>query len=83
MMLSVRKIRIAVLADALTAMALHCGSPKVRDKLKAVKDSMLEMRAATAERQTEMRIEAANELADRRALLIKQAEELQLKRVAQ
>ena len=58
-------------------------SPKVRDKLEAVKNSMLEMRNATAERQTEMRIEAANELADRRALLIKQAEELQLKRAAE
>lgn len=58
-------------------------SPKVREKLQAVKDSMLEMRTATAERQTGMRIEAANELADRRALLIKQAEELQLKRAAQ
>lgn len=58
-------------------------SPKVRDKLEAVKNSMLEMRNATAERQTDMRIEAANELADRRALLIKQAEELQLKRAAQ
>lgn len=58
-------------------------SPKVRDKLEAVKNSMLEMRNATSERQTEMRIEAANELADRRALLIKQAEELQLKRAAQ
>lgn len=57
-------------------------SPTVRDKLEAVKNSMLEMRNATAERQTEMRIEAANELADRRALLIKQAEELQLKRAA-
>jgi len=58
-------------------------SPKIREKLQAVKESMLEMRASTAERQTEIRIDAANELADRRALLIKQAEELQLKRAAQ
>ena len=44
---------------------------------------MLEMRKASAERKTEMRIEAANELADRRALLIKQAQELEEKRTAQ
>lgn len=58
-------------------------TPAVREKLKAVKDSMLEMRAASAARKDEIRISAANELADRRALLIKQAKELQLKRVAQ
>jgi hypothetical protein len=52
-------------------------TPAVREKLKAVKESMLEMRAATAERKDEMRIEAANELADRRALLLKQMEELE------
>lgn len=52
-------------------------SPKFRERLKAVKDSMLEMRAASAARKDEMRIAAANELADRRAFLIKQAEELQ------
>lgn len=58
-------------------------TPVVRDKLKGVKDSMMEMRAASAARKDEMRIDAANELADRRAMLIKQAEELELKRVAQ
>jgi len=52
-------------------------SPKAREKLKAVKDSMLEMRKASAAKKDEMRIAAANELADRRALLIQQAEELQ------
>ena len=50
---------------------------KFREKLQAVKDSMLEMRKASEERKLEMRIEAANELADRRALLIKQAQELE------
>jgi hypothetical protein len=44
---------------------------------------MLEMRKASAERKIEMRIDAANELADRRALLIKQAQELEAKRAAQ
>ncbi|UNM17302.1 hypothetical protein K0P33_17105 [Pseudomonas sp. ArH3a] len=52
-------------------------APVLREKLQLVKSSMLEMRAASAERKTEMRIEAANELADRRALLIKQAQELE------
>jgi hypothetical protein len=52
-------------------------TPAVREKLQAVKASMLEMRAATAERKDEMRIEAANELADRRALLLKQVEDLE------
>ncbi|MNG14013.1 hypothetical protein D3C84_977350 [compost metagenome] len=58
-------------------------APKVREKLKAVKDSMMEMRKATAARKDEMRIAAANELADRRALLIQQTEELQHLRAAQ
>ena len=58
-------------------------APKLREKLAVVKESMLKMRAASAKRKDEMRIEAANELADRRALLIQQTEELQLKRVAQ
>ncbi|WP_456027087.1 hypothetical protein [Pseudomonas capeferrum] len=51
--------------------------PELRQKLELVKTSMLEMRKASAERKTEMRIDAANELADRRALLIKQAQELE------
>jgi hypothetical protein len=58
-------------------------SPKLRVKLAAVKESMLEMRKASTERKTEMRIEAANELADRRALLIQQAEQLEAKRAVQ
>lgn len=58
-------------------------TPAVREKLKGVKDSMMEMRAASAARKDEMRIDAVSELADRRAMLIKQAEELELKRVAQ
>lgn len=49
----------------------------VREKLQGVKTSMLEMRVASAERKDEIRIEAANELADRRALLLKQVEELE------
>ena len=52
-------------------------APELREKLHLVKSSMLEMRAASAEKKDEMRIEAANELADRRALLIKQAQELE------
>ncbi|MBK3465848.1 hypothetical protein [Pseudomonas sp. MF6776] len=58
-------------------------SPKLREKLAAVKDSMLAMRQASAEEKTELRILAANELADRRAMLIKQAQELEVKRSAQ
>ena len=58
-------------------------APVLRQKLELVKNSMLEMRKASAERKTEMRIEAANELADRRALLVKQAQELEAKRAAQ
>lgn len=56
---------------------------KFREKLQLVKDSMLEMRKASEERRVEMRIDAANELADRRALLIQQAQELEAKRVGQ
>jgi hypothetical protein len=52
-------------------------APVLRKKLELVKNSMMEMRMASAERKTEMRIAAANELADRRALLIKQAQELE------
>lgn len=52
-------------------------APVLRKKLELVKNSMMEMRVASAERKTEMRIAAANELADRRALLIKQAQELE------
>lgn len=57
--------------------------PAIRQKLELVKNSMMEMRKASAERKTEMRIDAANELADRRALLIKQARDLEAKRAAQ
>jgi hypothetical protein len=58
-------------------------NPEVREKLKAVKESMQEMRAASAERKIEMKIEAANDLAARRALMIRQAEDLEAKRAAQ
>jgi hypothetical protein len=51
--------------------------PELRQKLQLVKKSMLEMRKASADKKDEIRIEAANELADRRALLIKQAQELE------
>jgi hypothetical protein len=57
--------------------------PTLRAKLEIVKNSMLEMRKATAKRKDEIRIDAANELADRRAMLIQQAQELEAKRVAQ
>jgi hypothetical protein len=43
----------------------------------------LKMRAANAEKQDEMRIEAASELADRRALLMRQVRELEARRAAQ
>ena len=56
--------------------------PALRTKLEAVKESMLAMRSASTEKKTELRIKAANELADRRALLIKQAQELEEKRAA-
>lgn len=58
-------------------------SPKLREKLAAVKDSMLAMRQASAEEKTELRILAANELADRRALLIQQAEQLKARSAVQ
>ncbi|MDD0974800.1 hypothetical protein [Pseudomonas fontis] len=52
-------------------------APVLRKKLELVKNSMMEMRKASDERKLEMRIEAATSLADRRALLIKQAQELE------
>lgn len=51
--------------------------PALRKKLELVKNSMMEMRSASAEKKLELRIKAANELADRRALLVKQAQELE------
>ncbi|MCP1446417.1 hypothetical protein J3D54_005549 [Pseudomonas sp. GGS8] len=57
-------------------------TPAVREKLQGVKTSMLEMRAASAERKDEIRIEAANALADRRALLLRQVEELESRRAS-
>lgn len=70
------------LAGLLTG-AVTRPAPKLHEKLKLVKDSMVEMQRASAERKTEMRIEAANDLADRRALLIQQAQELEAKRAVQ
>ncbi|WP_409300437.1 hypothetical protein [Pseudomonas sp. KCJK8993] len=58
-------------------------SPKLREKLAAVKESMLAMRRASAEKKAEQRIQAANELADRRALLIQQSEQLEVARSTQ
>lgn len=58
-------------------------APALREKLQLVKESMLEVRAANAERKDEMRIDAANELADRRALLLKQARDLEQERAPQ
>ncbi|PHN79922.1 hypothetical protein [Pseudomonas syringae] len=55
-------------------------SPDVREKLQGVRESMREMSKTSAERRTELKIKAANDLADRLALLQQQAEELQLKR---
>lgn len=52
-------------------------APALREKLHLVKSSMLEMRKATEEQKLQMRIKAANELADRRELMIKQAQELE------
>ena len=63
--------------------ALTRPEPAIRAKLEIVKSSMLEMRKASEERKDEIRIAAANELADRRALLIKQVQELEEKRAAQ
>lgn len=51
-------------------------SPKVRQKLKVLKEGMQAMSKASEEERTEMKIAAANDLAERRALLIKQAEQL-------
>ncbi|WP_055134571.1 hypothetical protein [Pseudomonas mediterranea] len=58
-------------------------SSKLRAKLQMVRQSMLEFRRASANRKNEMRIEAANELEHRRAMLIQQAQELEEKRAAQ
>lgn len=52
-------------------------TPAFREKLQQVRDSMLEMRRASTEEKDQIRIEAANDLADRRALLIQQAEQLE------
>ena len=58
-------------------------APALREKLQMVKDSMLQMRRASAKRKDQIRIDAANDLANRRALLIQQAEQLEGKRAAQ
>ncbi|POA52111.1 MULTISPECIES: hypothetical protein [unclassified Pseudomonas] len=55
-------------------------SPKLREKLAAVKESMLAMRRVSAEEKAELRTQAANELADRQALLMQQAEQLEARR---
>lgn len=49
-------------------------SPVIRQKLKGVKDRMLEVRQASAEEKLEIKIKAANDLADRLALLVRQSQ---------
>ena len=63
--------------------AVTRAAPVLRQKLESVKNSMLEMRKAGADRKNAMRIEAANELAERRAMLARQAEELEAERADQ
>ena len=48
----------------------------MRQKLKGLKEGMQAMSKASESERTEMKIAAANDLAERRALLIKQAEQL-------
>jgi hypothetical protein len=52
-------------------------SPLLRQKLKGLKDQMLEARKASEEEKLEIKIKAANDLADRQALLIRQAQGVQ------
>lgn len=49
-------------------------SAKLREKLARIRQGMLEMRAASSEKKTELKIAAANDLAARRALLMKQSQ---------
>ncbi|CAI8795296.1 Prophage PssSM-02 [Pseudomonas sp. IT-P12] len=58
-------------------------APALREKLQLVKDSMLQMRRASAKRKDQIRIDAANDLANRRAMLIQQAREVEEQRAAQ
>ncbi len=51
-------------------------APNLREKLAKVKESMQEMRQASAEKKLEMQIAAANDLAERRAMLVNQAQGL-------
>lgn len=55
-------------------------SPDSKEKLSKLREDMMKMRNATAEEKIEMRIKAANELADRQALLAKQVDDLNKKR---
>mgnify|MGYP000542203258 CR=1 FL=1 len=57
-------------------------SVNVREKIQIIKNNMAEMRAASEERRTQMKIDSANELADRLALLQQQADELTAKRAS-
>lgn len=54
-------------------------SPEVRGRLSVIKAGMVAMRMASEEEKIVMRIAAANDLADRRALLLKQVEDAQRK----
>lgn len=58
-------------------------SPEVRGRLGVIKAGMAAMRMASDEEKIVIRIAAANDLADRRALLIKQAEEQESVRTEQ
>lgn len=49
-------------------------SAKLREKLARIRQGMLEMRATSTEKKTELKVAAANDLAARRALLIKQSQ---------
>lgn len=57
-------------------------SVNVREKIQIIKNNMAEMRAASETKRTQMKIDAANQLADRLALLEKQADELSAKRAS-
>lgn len=58
-------------------------STEIKGRISVIKDSLQYMRKASDEEKLLIRINAANDLADRRATLLKQAEELEVGRAAQ
>jgi hypothetical protein len=82
-------LRIAPITDdgraiaGLITGAVAKPSPDMRDKLQAVKTSMLEARKASAERKKKTREEAEQKFADRREELMRQVEQLQAQGAAQ